>query len=292
MPSIGSTAAAAGAGLTPVQKTSNYTAKAGDLVEALGAITVTLPTGAANGAVILIRKVDSSSSVVTVLSQLSIVIEGSVFYVNSVSLGSFNSSIEVYYNAADSVWRQYHTIAPLSSAGIPVLRSGYWYNNILGTGNQNVNLAAGYQWYQPVFFPVTCTLSTLGMIVSAGATTNLRLALYANSPQTAMPTTLLAATTTFSNPTTSQTVTPALSANYTVTAGWYWIAVGASAQTPIYALPGGSATPAGVDTGGTTLGGGMLLSYIATSGGTNFVSDPSGLLVQGGYAAMVAWKIA
>lgn len=285
-------ASSGGSGLTLVQKTTNYTANAGELVAAAGTVTVTLPSTAASGAVIHVRKVDGSSQTVTVSSPVNIALDNAYLFTTSIALTSPNTSIEVYFDATDNIWRQFHSSPPMPAVPLAA-RSGYWYSNLLGPNTPtNAATQANNIYYLPLFIPRYTTISTLSVSVQASASASMRMGVFAVDAVTGQPSTVLSQSSTVSTSTTGQKLFT-LPGNLSLSAGWYFFAIACDGAPTLY---GNTATPTiGVDTSYANTASpsfGQTHMLLAFSGGnTTLTSNPT-IGGAGNYGFAFAYRVA
>jgi hypothetical protein len=124
-------AGSGGAGLPSnvLTKTANYTASAGDLVQADatgGGFTVTLPTAPATGALVTVKKTDSGTNVVTVAPAGGGTIDGDANA--TITTKNFGA---VFEHVGSNVWK---IVAPTSAGGS---------NGVDGKSAYDIWLAAG-----------------------------------------------------------------------------------------------------------------------------------------------------
>lgn len=192
MPSVGSITY----NFTPVTKTAAYTALNGQLVLAdatSAAFTVTLPASPVAGMQAAVKKTDSTTNAVTVISGTAATIDGD----SSAILLTKNSSGTFVFDGTN--WKVVATSVFNTTVSVP--GGGPFPSWAAGSGTKRVysqpfvagqlasavpgqNISTGWQWF-PMQIPNACTISSVGLWNASTSTTNggtFYVQVYADSP--------------------------------------------------------------------------------------------------------------
>lgn len=209
MPSVGT----ASAGLATITKNVNWTAAPGTYVLADasgGPITITLPAAPGNGVTVGVKKIDTTSNVVTVVGTATgtpavtptidldtnvtltaqgvgaiFVFDGTNWQINSTAVTNAATSTA---SASGGVSDGYFA---------PGYTSGYWYDRRVGTpaaggSTTSVTLAASTIYYVPLYLYKSVTISAVALYVSNAASSAIvRLGAYKADATTYNPSTLI-----------------------------------------------------------------------------------------------------
>jgi len=123
-----------------VTKTANYSAAVSEVVmcnATSGGFTVTMPTGVADKARIIVKKIDSSTNVVTVTTSGSDVFNSVGSGVTSLTLPLMNQAFTAQYQSSTGVWIVINTDIPLTQTD-----ARYLNQNTTGTAANITGTAA------------------------------------------------------------------------------------------------------------------------------------------------------
>lgn len=238
MPSVGT----ASTGLAAVTKTSAWTATPGSFVSAdatNGAFTVTLPANPGNGVTVGVKKTDTSSNIVTVVSGSSATIDNDT----SVTLTAYGVGAIFVFDGTN--WQIYSTAvtnaaASSGSAGstsdayfAPSYTSGYWYDRRAGTpaagcSISTVTLAATTIYYLPLYLHKAVSISAIGCFINTtpGAGAVVRIGIYKTDGVNSTPQTLITDYGTLNVAGISNVVSSiTLGTSQTLPKGYSWLAL-------------------------------------------------------------------
>lgn len=277
--------------LTLVSKSAAYTAVAGDYVlanAASAAFTVTLPTSPATGAVVGVRKVDLYNTSITVSSAASI--DGNAVGTGYV-LAAMNHAAEFTYDG--SAWRTVRDALPVRGVPTIPLASASWYDNRVSAGtNSFTTWNVSQTFYLPCFLSRPMLVNAITLYVSTAGTSGslARLGIYAMSPNTATPTSVLYDFGTVSVSTTGfRTIT---NTSNVIPSGWVFLAAAFNSVSAGQMLTVAGATPNGLPL--ATLGSTVAPTYWMgpNDASTNpaFVASPTGLTGYNGATPVIFYQ--
>lgn len=259
MPSVG----AVTSNLNITSQTVNYAAKANDFVLAdatTAAVTVTLPAGPVVNTIVAVKKVDTTTSAVSVVPTSPAKIDGDT----AVVLAAQGSAVSAQYDGAN--WQLVSTgvvnatalTAVASSTDTmlaPVYQSGYWYDRRAGStigynSPSSFTPSANTLYYVPCYMHRSVALDRLALGNQTAATggASIRIGLY-NVTSAGAPGALLYDFGLLSPSTSGATVTTVTAAGTLPKGFSYWalsfngisagaiLAIGQPMATPVQGVP-------------------------------------------------------
>jgi hypothetical protein len=258
-------AGAAASMLTPVAKTAAYTAVAGDYVQAnatSASFVITLPASATTGAIIAVRRNDTTSNLVTITATSGIDSAGLSYY-----LVGFGQSVELIWDG--TIWTSVRPALAARIPPMPPLVKNLWYSNASGVTNTTAVSATGTVFI-PYFMPRSATVGGMGIIVTTGLTGSaIRLGAFNIDPVTARPSTIIADFGLVSGITAGVVTSTTTSAVFP--AGWIFLAFAVNPSgTTVYGTGG-----APYSLGMTSLSPSVYTGYSSTSTSATFTASPT-----------------